>query len=39
MLTTAQIGRENVFVRKAFYRFFLPSLFSCLGLAVGGLAD
>lgn len=31
--------RENVFVRKAFYNFFLPSLFSCLGLAIGGLAD
>ena len=31
--------RENVFVRKSFYSFFLPSLFSCLGLAIGGLAD
>ena len=34
-----EAARENVFVRKAFYRFFLPSLFSSLGLAVGGLAD
>ena len=32
-------ARENVFVRKSFYSFFLPSLCSCLGLAVGGLAD
>ena len=39
MLMTARTGRENIFVRKAFYRFFLPSLFSCLGLAIGGLAD
>ena len=39
MLLTAHTGRENIFVRKAFYRFFLPSLFSCLGLAIGGLAD
>ena len=39
MLLTAQKGRENVFVRKAFYRFFLPSLLSCLGIAIGGLAD
>ena len=31
--------RENIFVRKAFYRFFMPSLCSCLGLAIGGLAD
>ena len=31
MLTTAQIGRENVFVRKAFYRFFLPSLCRPMG--------
>lgn len=31
--------RENVFVRKSFYRFFLPSLLSCLGIAAGGLAD
>ena len=31
--------REAVFVRKSFYRFFLPSLFSCLGIAAGGLAD
>ncbi len=32
-------ARENVFVRKSFYSFFLPSLLSCLGIAVGGLAD
>lgn len=39
MRLTAQSGRENVFVRKAFYSFFMPSLFSCLGIALGGLAD
>lgn len=32
-------AREDIFVRKAFYNFFLPSLLSCLGLAIGGLAD
>lgn len=32
-------NRENIFVRKAFYRFFLPSLVSTLGLGLGGLAD
>ena len=32
-------ARENVFVRKSFYSFFLPSLCSCIGLAIGGLAD
>lgn len=32
-------SRETVFVRKSFYRFFLPSLLSCLGIAAGGLAD
>ena len=32
-------AREAVFVRKSFSSFFLPSLLSCLGLAVGGLAD
>lgn len=32
-------ARETVFVRKSFYRFFLPSLLSCLGIAAGGLAD
>lgn len=31
--------QETVFVRKSFYRFFLPSLLSCLGIAAGGLAD
>lgn len=31
--------RETVFVRKSFYSFFLPSIFSCLGIAAGGLAD
>ena len=31
--------RENIFVRKSFYSFFLPSLLSCLGIAIGGLAD
>lgn len=34
-----EIGKENVFVRKSFYNFFLPSLLSCLGIAIGGLAD
>ena len=34
-----ETNRENVFVRKAFYRFFLPSLLSSLGLGIGGLAD
>lgn len=34
-----EMARENVFVRKAFYRFFMPSLLSSLGLAIGGLAD
>lgn len=34
-----QSARENIFVRKSFYSFFLPSLFSCLGIAIGGLAD
>lgn len=29
----------EIFVRKAFRSFFLPSLLSCMGLAVGGLAD
>ncbi|MGM9548502.1 MAG: MATE family efflux transporter [Faecousia sp.] len=32
-------ARETVFVRKSFYRFFIPSLLSCLGIAAGGLAD
>ncbi len=32
-------ARETLFVRKSFYTFFLPSLFSCLGIAAGGLAD
>lgn len=36
---SAHSTRENIFVRKAFYRFFMPSLLSCLGLAIGGLAD
>jgi Na+-driven multidrug efflux pump len=31
--------KENIFVRKAFRSFFLPSLLSCLGVAIGGLAD
>lgn len=31
--------REDVFVRKAFYRFFLPSLLAYFGIAVGGIAD
>ena len=31
--------RETLFVKKSFYTFFLPSLLSCLGLALGGLAD
>ncbi|BAK99807.1 MatE efflux family protein [Oscillibacter valericigenes Sjm18-20] len=29
----------KIFVRKAFRSFFMPSLLSCMGLAVGGLAD
>ena len=33
------VPRETIFVRKSFYRFFLPSLLSCLGIAAGGLAD
>ena len=33
-------GKENqVFVKKAFKRFFVPSVLSSLGLALGGLAD
>lgn len=32
-------ARESVFVRKSFYRFFVPGLLSCLGIAAGGLAD
>ncbi|MGN0995946.1 MAG: MATE family efflux transporter [Candidatus Ventricola sp.] len=32
-------AREAVFVRKSFYRFLIPSLFSCLGIAAGALAD
>lgn len=32
-------SRERVFIRKSFYKFFLPSLLSCLGIAIGGLAD
>jgi len=31
--------QKNVFIRKSFYRFFMPSLLSCLGLAIGGIAD
>ena len=31
--------KNNIFVRKSFYSFFLPSLLSCLGIAIGGLAD
>lgn len=31
--------REDLFVKKSFHTFFLPSLLSCLGLALGGLAD
>lgn len=30
---------ESIFVRKSFQRFFVPGLLSCLGIAVGGLAD
>lgn len=30
---------EQIFVKKAFNRFFIPSVLSSLGLAVGGLAD
>ena len=29
--------RETLFVKKSFYTFFLPSLLSCLGLALGGI--
>lgn len=32
-------SRETVFVRRSFYRFFVPGLLSCLGVAAGGLAD
>lgn len=32
-------AQESLFVRKSFRRFFVPSLLSCLGIAVGGLAD
>ena len=28
--------RETLLVKKSFYTFFLPSLLSCLGLALGG---
>lgn len=38
-LKTAANSREQIFIRKSFYKFFLPSLLSCLGIAVGGLAD
>ena len=31
--------RSEIFVRRSFYRFFIPSLLSCLGIAAGGLAD
>ena len=37
-MQTDQI-KNNLFIRKSFYKFFLPSLLSCLGIAVGGLAD
>lgn len=39
ILSLNQNQRESVFVRKSFRRFFVPSLLSCLGIAVGGLAD
>lgn len=39
ILSLSQNQRESVFVRKSFRRFFVPSLLSCLGIAVGGLAD
>ena len=31
--------RSAIFVRRSFFRFFIPSLLSCLGIAAGGLAD
>ena len=36
---SAQKVNENIFVKQAFRKFFIPSLLSCLGIAVGGLAD
>ena len=39
MISSETTINGNVFVRKAFRSFFLPSLLSCLGIAVGGLAD
>jgi Na+-driven multidrug efflux pump len=38
-LRVDQKTHANVFVKKAFRSFFIPSLFSCLGIAIGGLAD
>ncbi len=32
-------ANEDMFVRKSFRRFFMPSLLSCIGIAIGGLAD
>lgn len=31
--------KNQWFVRKLFWKFFLPALLSCVGLAVGGIAD
>lgn len=39
MTGTLGATRESVFVQKSFYRFFVPGLLSCLGIAAGGLAD
>lgn len=38
-MVLTKTARETVFVRKSFYSFFVPSLLSCLGIAIGGLAD
>lgn len=35
----AERQQKDIFIRKSFYKFFAPSLLSCLGLAIGGLAD
>lgn len=37
--TRAVAGQERLFVDQAFKRFFIPSLLSNLGLALGGMAD
>lgn len=39
ILSLERNEQESIFVRKSFQRFFVPGLLSCLGIAVGGLAD